>query len=336
MKISKKFKWPIICALILVFIILIPLLAVTKSNREEQENSYQKLSIGNCDANTQTCFRVLDESNGSIISIPDKEFLYGVVCTEMPAKFETEALKAQAVASYTYFCRKRNLEHAKGSESKYDFTIDTQKAINYIAKEQRKTKWGSHFEEYEEKIENAVDSVFGEIIEDDGGPILAAYHAISSGKTEKSEDVFGGEVKYLTNVESPGDKVAAGYETTAKIDIEKFKEILISKSSDLKFDADACKWIGEPKRSDGGMVKEIDICGKTFKGREIRSMFALRSSDFDLWFDKAENKFIFKVRGYGHGVGMSQYGAQYMALEGNDYKKILSWYYPGTSIVKTD
>ncbi|MBR2579420.1 MAG: stage II sporulation protein D [Clostridia bacterium] len=334
MKVSKTLKWPIICMVILILIVLIPLLAVTKDNRRRSDTNYQKSSIRNCDADNQRCFCVRDESSGNIMNIPDREFLYGVVCTEMPAKFEDEALKAQAVASYTYFCRARNLERAKDGGSGYDFTVDTQKALNYITKEQRKEKWGSHFEEYEKKIENAVDSVFGEIIEDEGEPILAAYHAISSGKTEKSEDVFGGSVKYLTNVESSGDKAATGYETTAKIDTEKFKEILKSKFRDLKSDIPPEKWIGAPKRSEGGMVKEIDICGKIFKGTDIRSMFALRSSDFDLWFDKAENKFIFKVLGYGHGVGMSQYGAQNMALEGNDYKKILSWYYPGTSIEK--
>lgn len=334
MKISKKFKWPMLCFVILTVIILIPLLAVAKSSRDKRKMNYQESHLNNCDTNVQRYFCVLDESNGNIMNIPDREFLYGVVSTEMPAKFENEAIKAQAVASYTYFCRARNLERAKDGGSKYDFTVDTQKALNYITNEQRKTKWGSHFEEYEEKIENAVDSVFGEVIEDEGEPILAAYHAISSGVTEKSADVFGGNVKYLTNVESPGDKVAAGYETTAKIDAEKFKEILSSKVSGLRFDAPYEKWVGETKRSEGGMVKEIDICGNTFKGTEIRSMFALRSSDFDLCFDGAENKFIFKVRGYGHGVGMSQYGAQYMALEGNDYKEILSWYYPGTTIEK--
>ncbi|MDO4199395.1 MAG: stage II sporulation protein D [Clostridia bacterium] len=334
MKILKKLKWLIICIITMIIIILVPLLAVTKSHHNRSEINYQKSSIGNYEANAKKSFCVLDESSGSILDIPDEEFLYGVVCTEMPAKFEEEALKAQAVASYTYFCRARNLERSKGSNSKYDFKVDTQKAVNYITKKQRKEKWGSRFEEYEEKIENAVNSVFGEIIEDEGEPILAAYHAISSGKTEKSEDVFGGSVKYLTNVESPGDKTVAGYETTAKIDIKKFKEILSSKISNLKFDKQPEKWVGIPKRSDGGMVKEISICGETFKGTEIRVMFALRSSDFDLWFDKAENKFVFKVRGYGHGVGMSQHGAQYMALEGNDYKKILSWYYPDTSVVK--
>lgn len=334
MKISKAFRWSIILIVILIFIVLIPLLAVTKNNHSKQSINYQKSSIENCDVNAQKCFCVLDESSGDIINIPDREFLYGVVCTEMPARFEGEALKAQAVASYTYFCRARNSARAKGNENRYDFTVDTQKAVNYINKEARKTKWGSHFEEYEEKIENAVDSVFGEIIEDEGEPILAAYHAISSGRTEKSEDAFGGSVKYLTNVESPGDRAVTGYETTAKVDTERFKEALSSKFKDLQFNIPPEKWIGAPKRSDGGMVKEIDICGRAFQGTEIRSIFALRSSDFDLWFDGAENKFVFKVRGYGHGVGMSQYGAQHMALEGNDYKKILSWYYPGTSIVK--
>ena len=158
-------------------------------------------------------------------------------------------------------------------------------------------------------------------------------HAISSGKTEKSSDVFGGDLKYLTNVESPGDKFASGYETTVDITFEKFKEVASNKWNDCDFSDIPENWIKDISRTEGGMVKEINIASHKAKGIEIREMFGLRSSDFYVDCDKDGGKFIFKVLGYGHGVGMSQCGAQYMAKQGADYKKILEWYYPNTAVV---
>lgn len=315
--------------------ILVPLLALNFGRKNSPgKSSSSDNHVETLKASNEKFFRVLDESNNEISEISDRDFVYGVVASEMPAKFEAEALKAQAVASYTYFCRARNLSRNKNNkEEKYDFTINSQKALGYVSKDGMKEKWKSHFDEYYEKIKNAVDDVYGEVIENEGDLILAAYHAISSGKTEKSADVFGGDVTYLTNVESPGDKFASGYETTVKIEKEKFKEILSSKIPDLEFKGSPENWIGNSTRSAGGMVKEIEICSNNIKGTEIRKMFALRSSDFEIRFDDNEDKFVFTVWGYGHGVGMSQCGAQYMALEGKNYKEILSWYYPGTSVV---
>ena len=192
-----------------------------------------------------------------------------------------------------------------------------------------KTKWNSNFKKYYSKIKKCVDDVFPEVIEEENGDlILAAYHAISSGETEKCEDVFGGDLKYLTNVESPGDKLAKDYETTLEINLDDFKKALKNQEKDLSFEGEP------PERTKGGMVKEINICSKNFKGTQIRKIFSLRSADFDLNYNQEKNAFIFTVKGYGHGVGMSQTGAQYMAKNGSNYKQILSWYYPNTSIFK--
>lgn len=333
----------IICAILFLTMILIPLLAVSHGEKalaptvvSKSANNTDNLNLGNA---SEKKFRVLDESTDKIIEIPDRDFIYGVVAAEMPAKFEVEALKAQAVASYTYFCRARNLNRNKAKnsgEKDYDFTINTQKLSNYISEDEMKRRWGTQFNDCYSKIKNAVDGVFGEVIESNGDLILAVYHAISSGKTEKSADVFGGELSYLTNVESPGDKLAAGYETTVSVEKNKMREILSSKLKNCNFECSPKNWIGKITRTEGGMVKEIEICSNVVKGVDIRNMFALRSSDFDIEFDEATDKFIFTVRGYGHGVGMSQRGAQYMAVNGKNYKEILAWYYPGTSASKLD
>ena len=259
----------------------------------------------------------------------------GVVASEMPALFEREALKAQAVASYTYFCREREKSRKdKNSNKTYDFTVNTAKWQNYIPKEQLKLKWGQKFEDYYEKIKSCVDEVFPEVLQDDGQLILAAYHAISSGKTEKCKDVFGSDLKYLTNVQSPSDKLVEGYETKVEVNTKDFKNRLNSCFTDCIFDENPDKWIKSPIHTQGGMVKEITIGSKTLSGPKVRAIFGLRSSDFDVIYNSEEEKFIFTVHGYGHGVGMSQHGAQYMAKQGENYKKILSWYYPSTSIKK--
>lgn len=336
-KIRKKI---IFWGSVFLSMVLIPVLSVCQNSEksasafsvnvqsEETTNSFEK---NENNENNFKCFKVLDESSGEILKIPEKEFLIGVVASEMPAAFEEEALKAQAVASYTYFCRARNKNK---NLKEYDFTVNTKKQENYITKEQMMNKWNSNFKKYYGKIENMVDCVFGEIIEDSGEPILAAYHAMSSGKTERSADVFGGDLKYLQSVESPGDKLAPGYESVAELSVENFKTNLNSINKNSIFDGEPNSWIQNITRTDAGMVKNINICGNDFKGSDVRKVFCLRSSDFDVNYDNENGKFIFTVRGYGHGVGMSQQGAQYMAKNGSTYKQILSWYYPGTEIVK--
>lgn len=315
--------------IMLVCMIFIPLLSIVISKGKAPglfENN------GNEDSKNadEQYFCVFDEASSKTVKIPEREFIYGTVATEMPASFETEALKAQAVAAYTYFSRAKREFHKKNGDGEAEFTINSDKWKYYANEEQIKEKWGDNFSERYNKIKGAVDSVFGEVLEEGDNLILAVYHAMSSGTTEKSKDVFGGDLRYLTNVSSPGDRQAQGYETSAEFSKDEFKEIIEKTWSDCDFSDEPAVWVRDIERTTAGMVKGVTVCGHNTNGREMRTMFSLRSADFDVEYK--DEKFIFKVRGYGHGVGMSQYGAQFMAKQGSDYKQILAWYYPGTTL----
>ena len=326
----RKFRGICFLALFLSFVLIPTLPVVLKKDVSKDFSSVSGLETRD---KNQKCFRIFDESTGKILRVSDKDFLYAVVSCEMPANFENEALKAQTIASYTYFSRLR--EKAKNSkDNRYDFKANSEKFINYTTENKLKQKWGKDFNKHYSKIKNAVNNVFGKVIKDDESKlILAVYHAMSSGKTEKCCDVFGGNLKYLTNVESPGDKGSKGYQSTKEVRAGDLKSALKDKvNSNFNFESSSNNWIKNIKRTDGGMVKEIEIGSVKIKGTEIRKILGLRSSNFSIEYNSERNSFIFTVLGYGHGVGMSQCGAQYMAKQGKKYNEILSWYYPGTSI----
>lgn len=318
-------------ASIFICMIIIPFLSGIRREAGNISEYMLKESGENFNNLCRDFFCVLDEATGQVIKINDKEFMYGALVTEMPPSFHEEALKAQAVATYTYFSRNREQLRKKDNDpNKPQFTVNTDKWHYYVTKEKMKNKWGDSFDKHYLKIKGVVDKVFGEVIEENGNLILAAYHAISSGKTERSEDVFGGKLEYLTSVSSPGDKLVPGYETHVEKSSQEFRDIICSNWDDCNASSDPSSWIGEITRTESGMVKDITVCSHKTTGKEIRSIFSLRSADFDLQYN--DGKFLFTVRGYGHGVGMSQYGAEYMANQGADYKQILSWYYPDTGV----
>ena len=317
--------------IILICMIFIPLLSIVVSKGKAPGFS-EKVESKVDEKPDNRYFCVFDEALNKTVKIPEREFIYGTVATEMPASFEVEALKAQAVAAYTYFSRAKQEFVRKNMEGEAEFTINSGKWKYYAYEDQIKSKWGDKFSERYNKIKEAVDSVFGEVLEDGDSLILSVYHAMSSGVTEKSKDVFGGDLSYLTNVSSPGDRQAKGYETTAEFSTSEFKEIIEKAWSDCNFNKNPSEWIKGIERTEAGMVKQICVCGHNTNGRELRTILSLRSADFDVKYEN--EKFIFKVRGYGHGVGMSQYGAQFMAKQGSDYKQILAWYYPGTVLKK--
>lgn len=316
--------------IMLICMVFIPLLSIVVS-KGRAPGLLGESKNRNGENSDEHYFCIFDEAINKTIKIPEKEFIYGTVATEMPASFETEALKAQAVAAYTYFSRAKQEFQKKNGEGEAEFTVNSGKWKYYADVQGMKSKWGDKFEERYNKIKSAVDTVFGQVLEDGDNLILAVYHAMSSGTTEKSKDVFGGDLRYLTNVSSPGDKQAEGYETSAEFSLEEFKEILGKSWNDCNFEAEPAQWIRDIERTDAGMVKSVTICGHRTNGREVRAIFSLRSADFDLAY--INEKFTFRVRGHGHGVGMSQYGAQFMAKQGADYKQILQWYYPGTTLM---
>ena len=272
-----------------------------------------------------TSFKVLNFQSKEITEISSTDYIFGVVAAEMPALYEKEALKAQAVAAYTFaLCRKN-----ENIDKEYDITTDSFTDQGFITKEEAAQRWGENTEEYTKKIKDAINEVSGYAITYENQPIIAVYHALSSGKTESSKDVWGIELEYLTPVASESDKLAANFETEVSFTLEELKEKL---KDTVELTGEPEKIFSDCKRTDSGAVISINICDKEIRGADLRSLLDLRSSDFSV--DYKEQKFIFTVRGYGHGVGMSQNGANNMAKLGSEFDEILTYYYKGSRVEK--
>ena len=255
-------------------------------------------------------------SNGSVINLNMTDYLIGVVSSEMPASFNLEALKAQSVLARTYALK------AKQTGKKLTDTVSTQ---SYIDIDQMKNKWGNSFNTYYNKIKNAVENTNGEYLSYNGNYIEALYHSTNNGKTESSLDVFGNYYPYLVSVSSEYDKNASSYLRTISMPLD-----TISNKLGLSLNNDSV--ISIISYTDGVNIKEININGNNFSGKKVRELLGLRSADFDISI--SDNNANITTRGYGHGVGMSQYGANGMANAGYSYKDILSHYYPGTTLTK--
>ncbi len=266
--------------------------------------------------------KVLRHQSGEVIEMSVEDYLFSVVSAEMPALYEIEALKAQTVAAYTYAMFK-----AATSDKAYDITDDSSIDQAFITREAARERWGSNADKYEEKIRSAIKSVLYQTVTYDGKIILAVYHAISGGKTENATEVWGGNYSYLVSVDSTGDKLSPDYLSSVSFTENELKEKL---SEHTSFEGKAANWIGEISRSEAGGVVSIILGTKSIKGGQVRKALSLRSSNFDISYK--DGTFTFTVRGYGHGIGMSQYGAQYMALQGKNYKEILLHYYSGCAV----
>lgn len=288
--------------------------SVEKSVNTEHSN------IDNTSTNNTTNSSVSEitvyRSNGSVINLNMTDYLIGVVSSEMPASFNLEALKAQSVLARTYALK------AKQTGKKLTDTVSTQ---SYIDMDQMKNKWGNSFNTYYNKIKNAVENTNGEYLSYNGNYIEALYHSTNNGKTESSLDVFGNYYPYLISVSSEYDKNASSYLKAISMPID-----TISNKLGLSLNNDSV--ISILSYTDGGNIKEININGNNFSGKKIRELLGLRSADFDISI--SDNNANITTRGYGHGVGMSQYGANGMANAGYGYKDILSHYYPGTTLTK--
>ena len=258
------------------------------------------------------------------VEIDILEYLLGVVLTEMDESYPDEALKAQAVAAHTLleFRKKEN------SDKEYNITDDYKIDQGYMTYKQRKEKYGKDLQALEKRVKPLIQNIKDDIIYYKNEPILAVYHDTSGGKTENAKDIWGGDYKYLTSVESISDLLNPKYLSTITYTKEEFSSKI--KQLDIKLSKKPETFIGETKTTNSGTVLNIQLGKKSFTGSQIRSAFDLRSANFDLRYQ--DNKFTFTVRGYGHGVGMSQYGAKSMAKEGSNYKEILKWYYKGTEI----
>ena len=257
------------------------------------------------------------------------EYLVGVVRAEMPASFEMEALKAQATAARTYTLYKIQSGGNHGETA--DICTDSTCCQAYITEESARKNWGEEADAYEEKVEEAVRQTDGETILYGGVPILAVFHSCSAGQTRSSEEVWVSSLPYLQAVSSPepADHIP-NYYSRAEFSAEEFRERLLASCPEADLSGDMGGWLKNAVTDSAGSVRTVEGGGETVTGSTLRGVLGLRSACFE--WEVEDGKLVFFVTGYGHGVGMSQYGANQMAEEGADYREILTHYYTGVTI----
>lgn len=258
------------------------------------------------------------------------QYLKCTVAAEMPADFKTEALKAQAVAARTYLKTRMDAarngafaEEHKGADVCDDFAH----CQAYLSEEKRRESWGDAADTNWEKISEAVEGTDALIMTYGGEPISAVFHSTSSGKTERAADVWGEDIEYLQSVSSEGDMYSPKYTSEVSISINEFMHTAEGNIEGVDWNNGL---FGNIERSEAGGIITLDVGGKNISGTELRRIYGLNSTNAEL--RETEGNVVFSVKGYGHGVGMSQYGADYLAGQGKSYKDILKTYYKGVKI----
>ena len=253
---------------------------------------------------------------GDIVEMELEEYLKGVVYAEMPSSFNIEALKAQAVAARTYTKFKMaDSTHICDNPSHCQAWLENDYSENF------------------EKVSKAVEETRGKTVSYMGETIEAFFHSSSGGKTESSKDVWGKDIPYLVPVESPNeDKIMSTFFSEKEVTYKELKTLINNYLGKNQVTTEKLKnKIKIISRTEGDRVNEIKIDKASLSGASIRGILELRSTNFDI--ELKEKSVVFKVKGYGHGVGMSQWGAEVMAREGKDYEEILKYYYPNTEVI---
>lgn len=334
MKQSKKFSskerstWKLLTTALFIslitIIIIIPTLIVApfvKGNHDQQIVTDEQESGWDIEPDPSSLsVSVMRMNSEQVENVPLETYVTHVLASEMPAEFEMEALKAQGLAARTYIVN--HLLHQNG-EDDADITDSTAHQV-YKNEDELREQWGTQYEEKMEKLQQAVESTKGEILTYNEKPITAAYFSTSNGFTENSEDYWDNEFPYLRSVQSPWDKDSPSFLDQKVMNIrevEKALEITLPHNSTISIDL---------SRTKGNRVKQLNISDHSFTGREIREKLDLKSSDFTI--EQNNDHFIFTTKGYGHGIGMSQYGANGMAKEGKTYQEIVNHYYKDIEI----
>lgn len=262
--------------------------------------------------------------DGAVRTVRLDDYLTGVLLAEMPPSFEPEALAAQAVAARTI--ARGKMDRPKHENACVCGQSDCCQA--YLDEEAAREKYGADYEKWAGKARGAVEETDGLVIRCGGELIDAVYFSSAGGATEPAAAVWGAEVPYLQSVESPdgGER----FEEETRVGIDAFRAAILRQTPEARLDGGPAGWFGALRRSAGGGVAELEIGGAAYSGTRLRSLFSLRSTKFTVAIEGDE--IVFETSGSGHRVGMSQYGAQAMALEGATYREILTHYYQGVEI----
>lgn len=333
----RKIILIITCIIFLTF--LIPTLFTREfQTKEVAEEVEQNIQIDNTTEEIQEytyskygTIKLLHVKTGEIEELKLDDYLLGVVSAEMPANFADEALKAQAVVARTYTIY--TIQNNVGKHEGADICDDSACCQAFITKEDRMNRWDEAERESNwSKIENAVFSTQGKVITYEGNVINAFFHSNSGGKTEGVSSVWGGtDLPYLQSVETAGEDAYSQYASEASFTKQEFEEKIKQNHPDFTIDYASEDCIKILEYTDGNRVKTVKIGNLELSGVEVRTMLGLRSANFSVEINGDNIKFT--VKGYGHGVGMSQTGADALANQGSNYEEIIKHFYTGVEII---
>lgn len=315
----------------LIFIIIITFcmpLIFTNPFETEEVVAEEQIEEEKFDYGEFSNIKLLHTETGVVEDIDLDTYLYGVVSSEMPADFELEALKAQAVVARTYTIYQiRN----GGKHENADVCDSSYCCQAWISKENRMARWEADIaEEYWNKIMKAVNDTKGKIIFYGGEPINALFHSNSGGSTELSLNVWGGNFPYFQTVETSGEEYYSSYSSEVEISKDDLIQKMLEKYSDFKIDFSKADCIRIEGYTDSGRIQRLIIGNRLITGVEARTIFGLKSAKFN--FEILENSVKFSVIGYGHGVGLSQCGSDALAKNGQNYEEIIKHYYKDVEI----
>lgn len=341
---------PILTTIVILFtaMLAIPAILVTVQAKVEPDPTAKKKAVHT--AEREKVDLIIEENAAHIpvylseeeriVQLPLEAYVRGVVAAEMPADFHIEALKAQALAARTYIIDRvarqdfSDMVELFGEEAKEAWVSDTVQHQVFYTEDRLRENWGARYDEKISRVNQAVNETKGKVLTYDGRPIVAAFFSTSNGKTENSEDYWEAAYPYLRSVDSSWDKDAPSYKgdpvvlTIAQLaqKLEQYtgKPVAVSASTGSP------DWIDVVSKTEGGNVAKVKIGDQTYTGREVREALDLRSSDFS-WKIEGD-RVTFETRGYGHGVGMSQWGANLMAEEGKTAEDIVAHYYQGVRV----
>ena len=296
------------------------------------ENATEEIQMIDYDYKQYDTIKLLHADTGEIEELPLDTYLLGVVSAEMPANFEQEALNAQALVARTYTIY--SIVHNKNKHGDADICDDSGCCQAWISKEDRMARWDEAERENNwRKIEIAVNTTAGKIITYNGEVIDAFFHSNSGGTTEAPVNVWGGtNYPYLQSVETAGEDAYSQYSSEVVLTKEELKNKILAKHADFSIDYSQSDCIQILEYTESGRVKTIKIGNLNLSGVEVRTLLGLRSANFEVSIDGDNIKF--SVKGYGHGVGMSQTGADSMAKQGSNYEEIVKHFYTGVEIME--
>ena len=324
-------------AFITAVLVLLPALPAISERRRKSGNKtvfphLTEFEFSDDEKASAEPYMVLDVSTGEVLEVPVREYVIGAVCAEMPASFHSEAIKAQAAAAHTYAERQRlfHREHPDPELMGADFSNDVSKYQGYYTEEQAKQVFGADFEKSYGRISECADEVMDYIITYRDEPIISAFHSMSSGMTESAENAWGTAVDYLVPVDSGYDLKAPKYTDEVRYSREVMEYKLENAFQGVELGENMVGWLVVREVSEQGTVLKADVGNMSVTGNEVRAALTLRSPCFEVRYEGEEA--IITTKGYGHGVGMSQYGANAMAAEGYTWRDILEHYYVGCTV----